>query len=357
MPPRALGFLLGLAAVPPALEGQLRLDRTPNLSGTWVADPGVLQFNFLHRFYIAPGGRSRRVVSPTLTTELGLPQRTALGVKYGTRSETGCPACRNNEFEVYARWRVLDGRSTPVAVAITPAWNSAAKSADGELSLDWTYSHLTLSGAVRGMSKPFGTKPAKGALAGGAVIRLNNYVAVAGDVASFVSPDSTQKAAWSAGVLVVIPGSPHTLSLHASNVAVNTIESSSKRSAVFAPAKVIWGFEFTIPIHFKRFAPWFHSGGGAKAVAAGERGAAAATVRMAQLKFQADSITIGAGQIVRWVNEDPLDHTVTFDAAGAPSSSQLISMGGSYAVRFDKPGAYTYHCTPHPFMKGVVVVR
>ncbi len=146
---------------------------------------------------------------------------------------------------------------------------------------------------------------------------------------------------------------------------VNTIEGSSKRGSFSSKqggvrrvaANVLYGFEFTIPFHFKRFAPWFHSGGGAKAVAAGERGAAAATVRMAQLKFQADSIAIGAGQIVRWVNADPLEHSVTFDAPGAPPGSPLIPMGGSYAVRFDKPGAYTYHCTPHPFMKGVVVVK
>jgi len=351
---RAVGLALGLLTVPLALRAQLRLDRTPNLSGTWVADPGVLQFNFLHRFYVFPEAQQHSVVNfPTFTFALGLPARINIGTRYSTRSET--PG-HGNEIELYGRWRILGGGTAPVSVAVTPAWNAIARSADGELSLDWSHSRYTLSGAVRGMTKPFGAKPAKAALAGGAVIRLNNYVAIAGDVASFLSPDSTQKAAWSAGLAVVIPGSPHTFSLHASNVGVNTIEGSSKRGTFFGLAKVVYGFEFTIPLHFKRFAPWFRSGG-AKAVAAGERGAAAATVRMAQIKFQTDSVTISAGQIVRWVNEDPLDHTVTFDAAGAPSSSQLIPMGGSYAVRFDKPGAYTYHCTPHPFMKGVVVVK
>ena len=363
MPPRALGLLLGLVAVPLALGGQLRLDRTPNLSGTWVVDPGVLQFNFLHRFYVFPAAQQHAVANfPTFTFALGLPARVNLGTRYSTHSET---PDHGNEIELYGRWRVLGGPTAPVAVSVTPAWNAIARSADGELSLDWTHARYTLSGAVRGMTKPFGAKPAKAALAGGAVIRLNNYVAVAGDVASFLSPDSTQKAAWSAGIQVVIPGSPHTFSLHASNVTVNTIEGSSKRGSFSSKqggvrrvaANVLYGFEFTIPFHFKRFAPWFHSGGGAKAVAAGEPGAAAATVRMAQLKFQADSIAIGAGQIVRWVNADPLEHTVTFDAPDAPPGSPLIPMGGSYAVRFDKPGAYTYHCTPHPFMKGVVVVK
>jgi len=352
---RALGPVLSMLAVPLALPGQLRLDRTPNLSGTWVADLGVLQFNFQHRFYVFPEAQQHSVVNfPTFTFALGLPARVNLGTRYSTRSET--PG-HGNEIELFGRWRILGGPTAPIAVAVTPAWNAIARSADGELGVDWSYGHVTLSGALRGMTKPFGAKPAKAALAGGAVIRLNNYVALSGDVASFVSPDSTQKAAWSGGLLLLIPGSPHTFSLHASNVSVNTIEGSSKRGSFFGLAKVVYGFEFTIPLHFKRFAPWFRPGGGAKPAAAGERGAAAATIRMAQIKFQADSIAIGAGQIVRWVNEDPLDHTVTFDTAGAPPGSQLVPKGGSYAVRFDTPGVYAYHCTPHPFMKGVVVVK
>jgi len=360
---RAVGPVLALLAVPLTLRAQLRLDRTPNMGGTWVVDPGVLQFNFEHRFYVYPAARQHAVASfPTFTLALGLPARVNLGTRYSTKSET---PNHGNEIELYGRWQILGGRTAPVSVAVTPAWNAIARSADGELGVDWSYRHVTLSGAVRGMTKPFGAYPAKAALAGGAVIRLNNYVALAGDVASFLSPD-TLKAAWSAGLLFIIPGSPHTFSLHASNVSVNTIEGSSKRgtfltkqgTAIAGTApKVVYGFEFTIPIHFKRFAPWFHRGGGAKAAATGERGAAAATVRMAQLNFQADSIAIGAGQIVRWVNADPLEHTVTFDAPDAPPGSPLIPMGGSYAVRFDKPGAYTYHCTPHPFMKGVVVVQ
>ncbi|HEY6208089.1 MAG TPA: plastocyanin/azurin family copper-binding protein [Gemmatimonadales bacterium] len=351
---RGVGTVLALLAVPLALRAQLQLDRTPNMGGTWVVDPGVLQFNFEHRFYVSPAAQQHSVVNfPTFTFALGLPARINLGTRYSTRSET--PG-HGNEIELFGRWRMLGGPGAPVAVSITPAWNAIARSADGELGVDWNYGHVTLSGAIRGMTKPFGEKPAKAALAGGAVIRLNSYVAVAGDVASFLSPD-TLKAAWSGGLLFIIPGSPHTFSLHASNVSVNTIEGSSRRGGFFGLAKVVYGFEFTIPIHFKRFAPWFHRGGGVKAAATGERGAAAATVRIAQIKFLVDSVTITAGQVVRWVNEDPLDHTVTFDTPGAPPGSQLISMGGSYAVRFDRPGAYAYHCTPHAFMKGVVVVK
>jgi len=105
----------------------------------------------------------------------------------------------------------------------------------------------------------------------------------------------------------------------------------------------------------KRFAPWFH--GSPKPVALGASGAAiAAEVDMAAIKFAVESVTISAGQAVRWTNRDPVEHTVTFDGAAEPGSP-VIPPNGSYVHRFDKRGTYTYHCTPHPFMKGVVVVK
>ncbi len=81
----------------------------------------------------------------------------------------------------------------------------------------------------------------------------------------------------------------------------------------------------------------------------------AATVRLAAYKFATDTVTISVGQAVRWVNNDPVEHTITFD--GAEPGSPLIPSNGSFVHRFDKAGRYPYHCTPHPFMKGVVIVK
>src|SRR2546427_8548786 len=41
--------------------------RSANLGGTWVIDPGVVQFNFVHRFYVAPGPSHAVVNNPTFT--------------------------------------------------------------------------------------------------------------------------------------------------------------------------------------------------------------------------------------------------------------------------------------------------
>jgi plastocyanin len=76
---------------------------------------------------------------------------------------------------------------------------------------------------------------------------------------------------------------------------------------------------------------------------------------VASLKFGSDTAHVAVGQIVRWVNDDPLEHTITFEAEGPPSGT--IPVRGSYAVQFDRLGTFPYHCTPHPFMRGVVVVQ
>ncbi|OLB08749.1 MAG: hypothetical protein AUH22_01175 [Gemmatimonadetes bacterium 13_2_20CM_1_70_33] len=109
-----------------------------------------------------------------------------------------------------------------------------------------------------------------------------------------------------------------------------------------------------MPLHLKRFAPWFHGAGRTSVPPAAVAGVAA-DVRMAIYKFGTDSVTIAAGQAVRWINDDPVEHTVTFD--GTEGGSPVLPHNGTFIHRFDKPGRYTYHCTPHPFMKGVVIVK
>jgi amicyanin len=345
-------LVIAVTAAAAPLGAQVVLDRPPNLAGTWVPEPGVVQFNFVHRFYVGPKPGYSVINAPTFTFALGLPSRLALGTRYSTRSVPP----RSNEIEIYARWRVLEQGKGPVSLSVTPAWNSSAKSTDAEVSVDWTRSRVTVSGAARAMSNAYHSGRSRTALAGGAMVRLNPYVAIGGDLASLLDPDPTDKMAWSAGLLLVIPGSPHTFSLHASNVDVNTIQGSSKKG--FLPTsfrKILYGFEFTIPLHLKRFSPWFKGSPKPVAVGGPAGAAAAAEIRMAAFKFQADSIVIAAGQTVRWANEDAVEHTVTFD--GAEPGSPPIPQNGTYSHRFDKPGTYPYHCTPHPYMKGVVVVK
>lgn len=340
-------------AISPALHAQSLLYRSPNLSGSWVPDPGVVQFNFIHRFYVSPAPTRSFNNFPTFTFAHGVGSGIGVGYRFATKSGIA-GGSSSNESELFARWRFWGGHegSEGLAAAITPAWNFRAQSFDAELAADYTRGPFTFLGAVRELTKAFGGSSAQTALAGGAVFRLNQYVALTGDFAKTLGGDTT--AAWSVGIHVLIPGSPHSFALEVSNAASNTYQGSSRGLPPSGVTKRLYGFEFTIPLHLSRFAAWFHPASAAGA-ALGATGPAAADIQVAALKYSSDTVRIAAGQIVRWTNHDPLDHTITFDVEG-PTSGPLPAKG-SYAVKFDRPGTYPYHCTPHPFMTGVVIVR
>lgn len=343
----SFGLVLCAAAAP--LAAQSLLYRPPDLSGTWVPDAGVVQFNLVHRLHVFPGPAHVVANWPTLTFAAGFGHNLGAGVHYGTKSLIPSSSGSSNEIEWFARWRVLGGPEgrEGFAVSLTPAYNGLARSADGELGLDWTRGRVTLNGAARVIGKPLGASRAKAAFGGGFVARLTPYIALSADAGAFASSGTV--AAWGVALDFVIPGSPHTFSLQASNATVNTIQGNS-----IGTGDMRYGFEFTIPLHLKRFAPWFH---GSRPAALGGAGGAtvAAEVTMATFKFASDTVTITTGQAVRWTNRDPVEHTITFD--GAEPGSPPIPQNASYVHRFDRPGTYTYHCTPHPFMRGVVVVK
>lgn len=344
----ALLFAILWAA--PRAQAQSTLYRPANLGGTWVPDGDVVQFNFVHRFYVAPADGSHKVTNfPAFTLAMGLGRDAALGTHYSTNSLLVSNPYRPNETEVYVRWRPVGAERRPGwTVSLEPAYNFAAHSADAELSADYLAGRVTLSGALRGMSQAFGRDTARAGAGAGAVVRLTDYAALAGD-AGWVFAAGT-RTAWSVALNLVIPGSPHTFSLQASNATSGTIQGMSVGST-----HVLYGFEFTIPLHLARFALWFHRTAAPGSVGTPAEGPLGAEVELAAYKFERDSVTIRAGQVVRWTNGDPVAHTVTFD--GGIPGSPVIPPQATYSRRFDTPGVYRYHCTPHPYMHGVVIVR
>ena len=81
-------------------------------------------------------------------------------------------------------------------------------------------------------------------------------------------------------------------------------------------------------------------------------------VALRDFAFLPDTIHVTAGTTVAWVNcELPGNdaHTTTADA-GAWSSG-FLDRGATYSRVFAQPGTFDYHCEPHPFMTGVVIVE
>lgn len=79
------------------------------------------------------------------------------------------------------------------------------------------------------------------------------------------------------------------------------------------------------------------------------------TVHIRDDAFQPPSVTVRAGDVVTFVNDDDDAHTATADDGSWDSEG--LNHGQTWSHTFTKGGKATYHCTVHPFMKGTLVVR
>ena len=87
---------LALACVGVPLPAQSLLYRPPNLGGTWTPAPGVVQFNFLHRFHVAEKANGHEVQNfPTFTLAVGIVERVTLGYHLGRIRLSGCCPARS----------------------------------------------------------------------------------------------------------------------------------------------------------------------------------------------------------------------------------------------------------------------
>lgn len=361
----ALGALLASGT---SVAAQPMDERTPNLEGTWVTPAHDLFFQISHRFQIAGEdsdisdlfGDGKVVNYPTFALNYGLTSWGMLGVRYSSNSLIAGQA---NEWQPYLKLVPLRAPNGLWSVSLLGAWNGANESFDGELAAQLAVDRLTLIGALRGFSSPLDRTSeldeAEFAVAGGAFLRLNKYLTLAGDYANMVTQDDAQ-IAWSAGLSMRIPYTPHTFGLFATNVTSGTLEGIS----VGVDGTTFWGFEFTIRLSGHRwgelFDPSEEGPSGAAGAGAGGPTRVDPTARMveidiAQMSFAEREVTVEPGTTVRWVNRDPVVHTVTSDEE--LWASPPVEPGASYEFTFGEPGRYGYHCIPHPFMKGTIVVE
>jgi len=362
-------FALLALVIPAGLSAQPLTERTPNLAGPWVGTPWHLSFQFAHRFETSGDNDigdifddAEIVNYPTFDLSLGLPARLMTGVRYSSNSlvADGQP----NEWQPYLKWAPLRAGGRGVSLSLLGAWNSANTSLDGEAAAQADLGPLFVSGAVRGFTDLYGDLADEGsdgglALGGGLGVRLNRYVTLAGDLAGVVSggermgerPDP----AWSGGLHLGIPFTPHTFSIMVTNVTSGTLQGASGIPADF-PNEVYWGFEFTVP--FSGFARWGRildpDDASPEDRAALAEGDAVIEIEISRMAFQRPRLEVPAGTTVRWVNRDPVGHTTTSDDGVWASS--LIGPGETAQHTFTEAGEFSYHCVPHPFMTATIVV-
>lgn len=104
-------------------------------------------------------------------------------------------------------------------------------------------------------------------------------------------------------------------------------------------------------------APWRPP---AECAAAGQPapGATQAFVAISGFAFKPDTLRVGAGTMVTWVNcEQPAVDAHTSTATGGEWDSGYLPPGAKFSRTFAAAGRFAYACTPHPFMHGAVIVQ
>jgi plastocyanin len=65
--------------------------------------------------------------------------------------------------------------------------------------------------------------------------------------------------------------------------------------------------------------------------------------------------TVSTGTKVKFTNNGATPHNATSSDGGGWDTG-LLTKGESATVTFNRPGTYTYICTPHPSMIGQIIV-
>ena len=362
---------VGLALAPTGVGAQALTERTPNMSGPWVGSPWHLNFQFAHRFETVGENAdigdifddAKIVNYPTFDLSLGLFEGVMTGVRYSSNSLVA--SGQANEWQPYLKYAPLrDAGSARLSLGILGAWNAANDSFDGEVTSQLYLGPVFFIGAVRGFTNLFdiadqGSNEALG-LAGGAGVKVNRYITLAGDIAGIVAGGEIDSVkpdiAWSAGLAFGIPFTPHTFSIMATNVTSGTLQGTTAVPSQL-PSNVYWGFEFTVP--FSGFARWgkifkpdeITSEAGREAAAEGR---AVVEIEISRMAFKQSELRIPVGTTVRWVNKDPVGHTSTSDDGTWQSPS--IGPGETWELTFTETGEFGYFCIPHSFMTARVIV-
>lgn len=70
--------------------------------------------------------------------------------------------------------------------------------------------------------------------------------------------------------------------------------------------------------------------------------------------FSPAQLTVKVGTTVTWKNQDDIPHTVV---SAGKFKSKALDTDDSYSFTFTAPGDYTYFCSLHPHMTGMIKVE
>jgi plastocyanin len=79
------------------------------------------------------------------------------------------------------------------------------------------------------------------------------------------------------------------------------------------------------------------------------------TIHIKNFAYVPDTVTITAGAVVKFVQDDETPHTVT--ASDGSFDSGNLNQKQTWSHTFAKPGTYSYFCAYHTYMKGKIIVQ
>ena len=78
------------------------------------------------------------------------------------------------------------------------------------------------------------------------------------------------------------------------------------------------------------------------------------SVKIGNFTFAPQQLTVKAGTMVTWINDDDIPHTVV----SMPNvRSKPLDSEDKFSFTFTTPGTYKYFCSLHPHMTGTIVVQ
>jgi plastocyanin len=79
------------------------------------------------------------------------------------------------------------------------------------------------------------------------------------------------------------------------------------------------------------------------------------SVAIQKFAFVPKEITVAPGTTILWTNHDETPHTII--ASDGTFASKAMDTDDRFEYTFAKEGDFSYFCTLHPYMTGIVHVR
>ena len=80
------------------------------------------------------------------------------------------------------------------------------------------------------------------------------------------------------------------------------------------------------------------------------------TIEIKDFNFNPMTLTVKSGEKITWINHDEEPHTVVSVEKQFKKSSALDT-DQEFTITAGAPGTYTYFCSVHPKMTGIIVVQ